>query len=58
MRAAREADGEWFESDHAEENYNLMNAVSEGDGFTMPEMWAVLKCWRTKFDQLREADGQ
>ena len=57
MRAVREADGEWFETDHAAANYAIMNSVSEGDGFTMAEMWACLKAWRAKFDAMREADG-
>ena len=38
MRAIKEADGEWHESDHAEENFNIVNSISEGDGFTMAEM--------------------
>ena len=35
MRAMKEADGEWHESDHAEENYNIVNSIGDGEGFTM-----------------------
>ena len=34
-KAEVESSGEWYESDHVEENYNIFNSVSEGDGFTL-----------------------
>ena len=38
MRALKEADGEWHESDHAQANYEILNAISEGEGYTKEEM--------------------
>ena len=35
MKAIAVEQGDWYESgDHAEENYNITNSVSEGDGIT------------------------
>ena len=53
MRTAREANGEWFERDNAEANYNIFNSVSEGDGFTKKECWAILREWKKIFDHLK-----
>ena len=58
MRALKEADGDWHESDHAEANYAIVNSVSEGDGYTMAEMWAVMGPWRQKWEAIKAADGQ
>ena len=58
MRALKEADGDWHESDHAEANYAIANSVIEGDGYTMAEMWAVMGPWRQKWEAIKAADGQ
>ena len=57
MRAMKEENGEWHESDHVEENYAICNSISEGDGFTMAEMWAVMTPWMAKFDELKASGG-
>ena len=56
MHAIKEADGDWNESDHAEENYAICNSVSEGDGFTMADFGAVIAPWMAKFEALKNAD--
>ena len=58
MRALKEADGDWHESDHAEANYAIFNSFSEGDGYTMAEMMAVMGPWRQKWEEIKAADGQ
>ena len=57
MRALKEADGEWHESDHAEENYNIVNSIGDGDGFTMQQMRSIMGPWLAKFEELKAADG-
>ena len=43
-------DGDWREADpKIEETYALMNAVSEGEGFTMADMFATMGPWMAKF---------
>ena len=59
MRALKEADGDWHESDHAQANYEIVNSVSEGDGYTQAEMRAVLGPWTAKFEAIKAAaEGQ
>ena len=49
--------GDWRESgDHMEENYNISNMISEGDGVTMAEMFMVMGPWMAKFEELKAAD--
>ena len=57
MRTLKEAEGEWHESDHAEENYNIVNSISEGEGFTMEQMRSIMAPWIAKFEELKAADG-
>ena len=56
-KAEAESLGGWYESDHVEENYNIFNSVSEGDGVTFDEYCQVLMLWEAKFEELRAADG-
>ena len=58
MRAAKEAEGEWNESEHTQANYDIANSVGEGDGYTMAELMAILGPWARKFEELKNADGQ
>ena len=55
-RSLKEADGEWHESDHAEENYAILNSLSNGDGFTMAEMHSVFVPWMAKWEECKAAD--
>ena len=38
MRKMKVDAGEWHESDHAEENWNIGNSLSDDDGVTMAEL--------------------
>ena len=59
MRAVKVAEGEWNEPEnHDDEDYEIMNSVSEGEGFTMAEMMSVFGPWMAKFEALKAADGQ
>ena len=59
MRTMKTEEGEWNEPDnHDDEDYEIMNGISEGDGFTMAEMMSVFGPWMAKFEELKAADGQ
>ena len=57
MRAMKAEEGEWCDSDHDDQDYEIFNSVGEGDGFTMAELFACFKPWHVKFDELKAADG-
>ena len=57
MRKFKVDAGEWHESDHAEENWNIANSLSAADGCTWEELRAVMKPWMVKFEELKAADG-
>ena len=57
MRAMKDEEGEWCDSDHDDQDYEIFNSVGEGDGFTMAELFACFKPWHVKFDELKAADG-
>ena len=57
MRALKEADGEWHESDHIQANYEILNSVGEGEGYSKEEMQACMGPWMAKFEELKAADG-
>ena len=56
MKAHADADGEWYESGKEADNYSIMNAVGEGEGFTMAEMQQIMGPWMAKFTELKNAD--
>ena len=59
MRAHKASEGEWNEPEvNDDTDYEIMNGVSEGDGFTMAEMMQVFGPWMAKFEELKAADGQ
>ena len=43
--------------DHLQANYNIANAMGEGEGFTMAEMMMMWGPWMAKFEELKAADG-
>ena len=59
MRKMKTEEGEWNEPENCDDtDYEIMNGISEGDGFTMPEMMTVFGPWMAKFEALKAADGQ
>ena len=58
MRAMKDEEGEWNDSDHDDQDYEIFTSVSEGDGFTMAEFFTCASKWMAKFDELKAADGQ
>ena len=57
MKAHADADGEWYESGKEADNYSIMNAVGEGEGFTMAEMMMTWGPWMAKVQELKTAEG-
>ena len=57
IRALKTAEGEWHESDHAEENWNIGNQLSEGDGVSQEDLRAFSAPCAAKFNELKAADG-
>ena len=48
--------GEWYPADNgAERVYNIINSFSEGDGITMPELFALFGPWMAKWQELKTA---
>ena len=59
VRAAKAAEGEWDDQENFDDvDYEMMNSISEGDGFTMADMWTIFGPWMAKFEELKAADGQ
>ena len=58
IKAQKDEEGDWSESlDLVEENYNIINMISEGDGYTMAEMWMAMGPWMAKFMECKAAAG-
>ena len=57
MRKIKVDAGEWHESDHAEENWNIGNQLSEGDGVSQEDLRAFSAPCAAKFNELKAADG-
>ena len=56
MRSMKEADGEWNEADHAEENYNIVNYIGDRKGFIMLQMRSIMAPWLAMFEELKATD--
>ena len=57
MRKYKVDAGEWHESDHAEENWNIANSLNAAtDGVTMAELRQIMVPWMAKFEELKAAD--
>ena len=57
VRAIKQADGDWHESEHDQANYEILNSISEGEGYTFAEARAIMAPWMAKFEELKAADG-
>jgi hypothetical protein len=57
-RKAEADEGNWVDQDdRAEETYAAFNQMSEGDGFTIAEMFTCYGPWIAKFEELKAAAG-
>ena len=50
--------GEWYDEDKSDLHYaEVLNKISEGDGFTMPDMMRTWGPWMAKFEELKAANN-
>ena len=57
LRAIATGAGEWYDEDKTDAHYEVLNAIAEGDGFTMGEMMRCWGPWMAKFEELKAAAG-
>ena len=58
MAAIAAEEGDWREEgDHTEQEYNIMNSFSEGDGLIIQDFYRILKVWGDCFFKLKDADA-
>ena len=59
VKAIGAEDGIWQESaDHCEENYNILNSISEGEGIGKADFFKFQRPWMAKWEQLKSEASQ
>ena len=48
---------EWYDEDKTDVHYEVLNQMSEGDGFSMTDMMKTWGPWMAKFEELKAAEG-